>query len=122
MRLLVVGGGEGPHLRDRGVCFGWEGHAGWGGLTWLQRFSSSPLQGAVLANYPWDGTPHRTTEYWACPDDATFKHLARTYASSHRTMGSSQVQEDGAEGDGGRGAEEGGELWQDCCTGPGASR
>ncbi|GAB4822565.1 hypothetical protein N2152v2_009611 [Parachlorella kessleri] len=52
-------------------------------------------EGAVLANYPWDGTPNRTTEYWACPDDATFKHLARTYASAHRTMAKSQEFKDG---------------------------
>lgn len=48
-------------------------------------------QGAVLANYPWDGTPNRTTEYWASPDDATFRHLAKVYAASHRTMHASKA-------------------------------
>lgn len=48
-------------------------------------------QGAVVANYPWDGTPNRTTQYWACPDDAAFKHLAKTYAKGHRTMASSKA-------------------------------
>ena len=43
-------------------------------------------QGAIVANYPWDGTADRSTKYEACPDDATFKHLARTYAQSHKTM------------------------------------
>jgi len=44
-------------------------------------------EGAVVANYPWDAleaTPH--PGYAACPDDATFIHLAETYANSHLTM------------------------------------
>lgn len=43
-------------------------------------------EGALVANYPWDGTPNKTTEYAECPDDATFRHLASAYARSHRTM------------------------------------
>ena len=38
-------------------------------------FHFSP-QGAVVANYPWDGTPDGFTRYAACPDDATFRALA----------------------------------------------
>jgi len=38
-------------------------------------------EGAVVANYPWDGTPEMGTRYAACPDDATFKWLASQYAS-----------------------------------------
>lgn len=45
-----------------------------------------PVQGALVANYPWDGTPDETTRYEACPDDDTFRHLAALYASTHQTM------------------------------------
>ena len=45
-----------------------------------------PEQGALVANYPWDGTPDRSTAYTACPDDAAFKHLAALYATTHRKM------------------------------------
>lgn len=44
------------------------------------------LQGALVANYPWDGTADESTRYEACPDDATFRHLAAVYASTHQTM------------------------------------
>lgn len=43
-------------------------------------------EGALVANYPWDGTPNKTTEYNASPDDKTFKFLASAYAKTHRTM------------------------------------
>ena len=43
-------------------------------------------QGALVANYPWDGTPQHNTEYQASPDDATFRHLAQLYATSHKKM------------------------------------
>lgn len=43
-------------------------------------------EGALVANYPWDGTDDRKTRYEACPDDQTFKHLATVYATSHRKM------------------------------------
>ena len=46
----------------------------------------SSLQGAIVANYPWDGTPDGATRYAACPDDATFKWLATSYASRSRAM------------------------------------
>lgn len=48
--------------------------------------SLSIHEGALVANYPWDGTLNKTTEYNACPDDSTFKHLASLYATSHRKM------------------------------------
>jgi carboxypeptidase D len=44
-------------------------------------------EGALVANYPWDGTPNKTTEYAECPDDVTFRHLALAYATAHRAMG-----------------------------------
>ena len=47
---------------------------------------SGALQGALVANYPWDGTNDESTRYEACPDDAAFKHLASVYASNHQTM------------------------------------
>ncbi|KAL4436066.1 hypothetical protein ABPG77_005514 [Micractinium sp. CCAP 211/92] len=48
--------------------------------------SASMHEGALVANYPWDGTPDETTRYEACPDDDTFRHLAALYASTHQTM------------------------------------
>lgn len=39
-----------------------------------------------MANYPWDGTPDKSSRYEACPDDAAFKHLAGVYARAHATM------------------------------------
>ncbi|KAL4422479.1 hypothetical protein ABPG75_008676 [Micractinium tetrahymenae] len=48
--------------------------------------SASMHEGALVANYPWDGTPDESTRYEACPDDATFRHLASLYASTHQTM------------------------------------
>jgi carboxypeptidase D len=59
-------------------------------MAWVtsRRFAASLAmhEGALVANYPWDGTPNKTTEYTACPDDATFRHLAELYARAHRTM------------------------------------
>ena len=46
------------------------------------------VQGALVANYPWDGTPDQSTQYQASPDDDTFKHLAQLYATTHRIMSS----------------------------------
>lgn len=43
-------------------------------------------EGALVANYPWDGTDDKKTRYERCPDDATFKYLAQEYASNHRKM------------------------------------
>ncbi len=46
-----------------------------------------------MANYPWDGTPNKSTSYWASPDDATFRHLAKTFAKSHKKMHASTVSQ-----------------------------
>lgn len=43
-------------------------------------------QGAIVANYPWDGTPDGATRYAACPDDETFKTLAHEYARRSPAM------------------------------------
>lgn len=50
-------------------------------------------EGAVVANYPWDGTADKTTKYEACPDDDTFKYLASTYAKAHANMSSADNKE-----------------------------
>lgn len=52
-------------------------------------------EGALVANYPWDGTPDKKTRYAESPDDAAFRRLARAYADAHPTM------HDSAEFDGG---------------------
>jgi hypothetical protein len=51
-----------------------------------------PLQGALVANYPWDNTPDGEPAYTATPDDATFRHLAATYASRNPAMKASPVR------------------------------
>ena len=43
-------------------------------------------KGALVANYPWDGTADRGTHYSRAPDDAAFLHLAHVYADAHATM------------------------------------
>ena len=43
-----------------------------------------------MANYPWDGSQDQQTHYSQSPDDATFIHLARTYATAHGTMHASK--------------------------------
>lgn len=43
-------------------------------------------EGALVANYPWDGSEDKSSTYQASPDDETFKYLASHYASSHRKM------------------------------------
>lgn len=59
-------------------------------MKWsLQRHFVASLafhEGALVANYPWDGTNDRKTRYDASPDDDTFKYLASEYANSHRKM------------------------------------
>lgn len=43
--------------------------------------------GALVANYPFDDTLDGSPKkYTSSPDDATFRHLAQTYASSHPRM------------------------------------
>ena len=48
--------------------------------------AASLHEGALVANYPWDGDKERRTGYSASPDDATFQHLARSYAQKHARM------------------------------------
>lgn len=53
------------------------------------------MQGAFVANYPWDGSSDGGTHYSASPDDQTFIHLAKSYASLHAQMNVSQEFEQG---------------------------
>ncbi|CAK7346734.1 unnamed protein product [Dovyalis caffra] len=45
-----------------------------------------PDQGALVANYPWDGTEDKRRNYYACPDDKTFRFMASIYSHSHHNM------------------------------------
>ena len=47
------------------------------------------MQGAIVANYPWDGNADMATRYEASPDDTTFKYLASVYAGRHASMAAS---------------------------------
>lgn len=48
-------------------------------------------EGALVANYPWDGTAHGRGGYAGVPgDDATFKSLAQSYANLHPKMQASR--------------------------------
>ncbi|KAK4489910.1 hypothetical protein RD792_000558 [Penstemon davidsonii] len=64
---------------------------------WMEYFKSSKLVscsiqdfhiqlGALVANYPWDGTDDRKKNYFGCPDDETFRYMASLYSRSHYNM------------------------------------
>ncbi|XP_057490376.1 carboxypeptidase SOL1 isoform X2 [Actinidia eriantha] len=59
-------------------------------MSWLEDIhftaSASLHGGALVANYPWDGTQDKRKNYYACPDDDTFKFLANVYSRSHYNM------------------------------------
>ncbi|GAB2270446.1 suppressor of los1-1 [Dionaea muscipula] len=59
-------------------------------MLWSQRTrftaSASLHGGALVANYPWDGTEDKRKNYFACPDDETFRYLASVYSLSHHNM------------------------------------
>ncbi|THG05294.1 hypothetical protein TEA_022611 [Camellia sinensis var. sinensis] len=46
--------------------------------------------GALVANYPWDGTQDKSKNYFGCPDDDTFRFLASVYSRSHYNMSLSE--------------------------------
>jgi carboxypeptidase D len=48
--------------------------------------SASLHEGALVANYPWDGDKEKKQGYSAAPDDATFQYLAKSYAQRHPRM------------------------------------
>ncbi|KAL6504188.1 suppressor of los1-1 [Orobanche gracilis] len=63
-------------------------------MNWLEdiRFTASASLhgGALVANYPWDGTEDKKKNYCGCPDDQTFKFLASIYSRSHYNMSRSK--------------------------------
>lgn len=68
-------------------------------MSWLRDIqftgSASLHGGALVANYPWDGTEDKRRNYYACPDDETFRHLASIYSHSHYNMSLSKEFEGG---------------------------
>ncbi|KAL6578273.1 suppressor of los1-1 [Orobanche minor] len=63
-------------------------------MNWLEdiRFTASASLhgGALVANYPWDGTEDKKKNYYGCPDDQTFRFLASIYSRSHYNMSRSK--------------------------------
>lgn len=59
-------------------------------MAWVQSrqfvASANMHEGAVVVNYPWDGTVSGMSVYNATQDDATFKHLASVYARRNPQM------------------------------------
>ncbi|CAJ0959160.1 unnamed protein product, partial [Mesorhabditis belari] len=54
-------------------------------LPWV--LSANLHEGDLVANYPFDSTPHEApSKYSASPDDGTFRWLAQTYAQAHAHM------------------------------------
>ncbi|XP_059279959.1 carboxypeptidase SOL1 isoform X1 [Lycium ferocissimum] len=63
-------------------------------MRWLEEMqftaSASLHGGALVANYPWDGTENKKKYYYGCPDDETFRHMASIYSHSHHNMSLSE--------------------------------
>ncbi|KAJ7513664.1 hypothetical protein O6H91_23G009500 [Diphasiastrum complanatum] len=57
--------------------------------------SASLHEGAIVANYPWDGTPDLSTKYFKSPDDDSFRYLASIYSQYHTNMSKSSEFKDG---------------------------
>lgn len=68
-------------------------------MKWLRgiRFTASASLhgGALVANYPWDGTEDKRRYYFASPDDEAFRFMASIYSRSHRNMSLSKEFEGG---------------------------
>ncbi|KAJ9675512.1 hypothetical protein PVL29_024439 [Vitis rotundifolia] len=68
-------------------------------MRWLKEIhftaSASLHGGALVANYPWDGTQDGRKNYYACPDDETFQFMASVYSRSHHNMSLSKEFEGG---------------------------
>ncbi|GBF96907.1 carboxypeptidase D [Raphidocelis subcapitata] len=69
------------------------------GLERRYAASANLHEGAVVANYPFDGYPDRSSDVRGernpTPDDATFVWLAKLYAAHHKTMAKSEEFPDG---------------------------
>nr|GMC56462.1 carboxypeptidase SOL1 [Ipomoea batatas] len=59
-------------------------------MSWMEGIhftaSASLHGGALVANYPWDGTEDKKKYYFACPDDETFRYMGSLYSHHHRNM------------------------------------
>ncbi|KAM7277643.1 hypothetical protein ACFE04_004777 [Oxalis oulophora] len=59
-------------------------------MNWIRntRFTASASLhgGALVANYPWDGSEDQRKKYYACPDDRTFRYLSSVYSRAHHNM------------------------------------
>ncbi|KAJ4965292.1 hypothetical protein NE237_017141 [Protea cynaroides] len=59
-------------------------------ISWLKERhftgSASLHGGALVANYPWDGSQDKRKQYYACPDDKAFQYMASVYSRSHYNM------------------------------------
>ena len=68
-------------------------------MSWSRKWRLNGMlnyhEGALVANYPWDGNKDGSTTYSASPDDETFKYLAKTYADAHPAMNQSEEFEGG---------------------------
>ncbi|KAL8487046.1 hypothetical protein ACS0TY_023656 [Phlomoides rotata] len=68
-------------------------------MNWLEDIhftaSASLHGGALVANYPWDGTKDKSKNYFGCPDDKAFRFLASLYSRSHYNMSLSKEFPDG---------------------------
>ncbi|CAL5050930.1 unnamed protein product [Urochloa decumbens] len=68
-------------------------------MNWVKQehfmASASLHGGALVANYPWDGTRDTSKRYYGCPDDKTFRHMASVYSQSHYNMSLSKEFEGG---------------------------
>ncbi|KAI7757424.1 hypothetical protein M8C21_016060 [Ambrosia artemisiifolia] len=63
-------------------------------MNWIKKIrftaSASLHGGALVANYPWDGTQDKSKNYYACPDDEAFRYMAKLYSGSHYNMSQSR--------------------------------
>ncbi|KMZ56314.1 putative carboxypeptidase D [Zostera marina] len=68
-------------------------------ITWMKEkyftASASLHGGALVVNYPWDGSKDTRKHYYECPDDKTFRYLAQIYSHSHHNMSLSSEFRDG---------------------------
>lgn len=63
-------------------------------MKWIKdkRFTASASLhgGALVANYPWDGTTDGRGGYSPCPDDEAFRYMATIYSDHHYNMSKSK--------------------------------